>query len=54
MQGLFSDFKALQGHIQTRTGTYLSYTLESMEMQEIFVFLIACVLFMVLCYSNEL
>lgn len=54
MQELFSDFKALQGHIQIGTVTYLSYTLESMEMQEIFVFLIACALFMVLCYFNEL
>lgn len=54
MQELFSDFKALEGHIQTGMGAYLSYTLESMEMQETFVFLIACVLFMALCYFNEL
>lgn len=54
MQELFSDFKALQGHIQIGKGTYFSYNLENMEMQEISDFLIACVLSIILWYFSEL
>lgn len=54
MHELFSDFKALQGHTQIGKGTYFSYNLKNMEMQEISDFLVACVLSIILWYFSEL
>ena len=50
----FSSMCSLQGHLWIGTGTYFSWTLESSAKPVIFVFLPACVSFIILCWVNAL